>query len=124
MRPNFPLLKAYFGDAGRCQWYEAGGESRGICSRLVGHKVSSEVVTRFYERFSEAAHQRLQEPIQKARACAKAGRLELAARFYRDALQLQPRNWVLLCEVSEFLTFSLREPMPRPTPRISDAGAL
>jgi tetratricopeptide (TPR) repeat protein len=29
--------------------------------------------------------------------------------FYREALALQPRNWVLLCEVSQFLTFSLRD---------------
>ena len=52
----------------------------------------------------------MQEPIQKARQCGKAGRFELAAGFYREALQLQPRNWVLLCEVSQFLTFSMRDP--------------
>jgi tetratricopeptide (TPR) repeat protein len=60
----------------------------------------------FTERFGDAAYKRQQEPIQKARACAK---FELAMGFYREALALQPRNWVLLCEVSQFLTFSLRD---------------
>src|SRR5207302_5058092 len=35
---------------------------------------------------------------------------ELAAGFYREALHLQARNWVLLCEVSQFLTFQMRDP--------------
>jgi hypothetical protein len=64
---------------------------------------------RLQERFGEEAYKRLQEPIQKARACAKAGRFELAGGFYREALHLQPRNWVLLCEVSQFLTFQTRD---------------
>jgi tetratricopeptide (TPR) repeat protein len=34
----------------------------------------------------------------------------LAIGFYDDALHLQPRNWVLLGEVSQFLTFSLHKP--------------
>ncbi len=108
---NFALLREYFGEGKRCQYFEpAGEEGRGIHARLLAPKLAHEVFERFYERFGEAAHQRLQEPIQKARACGKAGRFELAAGFYRAALHLQPRNWVLLCEVSQFLTFSLRDP--------------
>jgi tetratricopeptide (TPR) repeat protein len=107
---NFPELRAYFGDARRCQYFEPAEEGRGIHSRLLGVKLDSEVWGRFQERFGEADFQRLQGPIQKARACGKAGRFELAAGFYREALALQPRNWVLLCEVSQFLTFSLRDP--------------
>ena len=108
---NFSLLRAYFGEGKRCQYLEPGDEEgRGIHARLLAPTVAQDVFVRFHERFGAAAHQRLQEPIQKARTCTKAGRFELAAGFYRDALQLQPRNWVLLCEVSQFLTFSLREP--------------
>jgi tetratricopeptide (TPR) repeat protein len=107
---NFPLLKAYFAEGRRAQWFEAGGDSRGICSRMIGHKVPHEAGVRFYERFSDAAHQRLRDPIEKARTCAKSGRFELAAGFYREALHAQPGNWVLLNEVSEFLTHSLRDP--------------
>jgi tetratricopeptide (TPR) repeat protein len=108
---NFALLKAYFGDAKRCRYAEPNGEEgRGIHSRLLAVNPADELVAQFYERFGEAAYQKLQEPIQKARVCAKAGRFELAAGYYRDALHLQPRNWVLLVEVSQFLTFSLRDP--------------
>jgi tetratricopeptide (TPR) repeat protein len=108
---NFPLLRAYFGDAKRCRYVEpAGDEARGIHSRLLAPSVAPEVYSRFYERFGADAHRRLQEPLQKARACAKQGRFELAAGFYREALHGQPRNWVLLGEVSMFLTYSLRDP--------------
>jgi tetratricopeptide (TPR) repeat protein len=72
--------------------------------------LTPEVRGRFTECFGDASFKQQQEPIQKARGCAKAGRFELAMGFYREALALQPRNWVLLCEVSQFLTFSLRDP--------------
>lgn len=107
---SFPLLRAYFGDGGRCQFVEPSGEERGIHSRLLGKRLSSDTKTRFFERFGSAAHDKLQEPIQKARTCVKVGRFELAATFYNEALSLQPRNWVLLNEISMFLTFSLRDP--------------
>ena len=108
---NFSLLWKYFGEAKRCQFVGPGREEgRGIHARLLGHDMPVEVRSRFTERFGEDAHKKLQEPIQKARACARSGRFELASAFYRDALKLQPRNWVLLAEVSQFLTFSMRDP--------------
>src|ERR1700722_20021561 len=64
---NFPLLKAYFGGQGRWKWIAPPGDSRGIQSRLMGHKVSSETVSWFFEQFSSAAPDQLQEPITKAR---------------------------------------------------------
>jgi tetratricopeptide (TPR) repeat protein len=76
----------------------------------LGRDLSREVRGCFHERFSQAAHEQLQEPVQKARECARVGRFELAADFYRRALEQEPRNWVLLNEVSMFLTFSLRDP--------------
>jgi tetratricopeptide (TPR) repeat protein len=109
---NFALLKAYFGDGKRCQYVEpAGEEGRGIHARLLAPAVDLAVRTCFAERFGEAAHKRLQEPIQKARAWAKAWRYELAIDCYKQAIRLQPSNWVLLCEVSQFLTFQYRDPM-------------
>jgi tetratricopeptide (TPR) repeat protein len=108
---NFALLNAYFAEGKRCRYVEpAGEEGRGIHARLLAYTLGEEVYIRFYERFGEAAYKRLQEPIQKARACAKARRFELAAGFYHEALHLQPRNWVLLAEVSQFLTFQFRDP--------------
>src|SRR5438105_380364 len=108
---NFSLLREFFGGGKRCRYEEpSGDDGRGIHSRLLGHRLDSETTLAFHQRFSEAAHKRLAEPIEKARACGNAGRFELAAGFYREALHLQPRNWVLLCEVSQFLTFSMRDP--------------
>ncbi len=105
---NFTLLRAFFGD--KYQWHEPYGEERGIHTRLLGHKPASPTLLRFHECFDQAAQERLQEPIQQARACLKVGRFELAAAYYREALKLQPANWVLINEISTFLTFSLRDP--------------
>src|SRR5262249_54228380 len=44
-----------------------------------------------------------------ARACLRMGRFELAASFYKEALERQPKNWVLLNEISMFLTFNMRD---------------
>src|SRR5262249_25592448 len=107
---NFSELQAYFGERAPGQWLVPSGDSRGIHSRLLGCKLATETATRFYECFSDAAYQQLQEPIDKARACAKSGRYELAATYYQDAIRRQPRNWVLLNEVSMFLTFQMRDP--------------
>src|SRR5262249_53627511 len=108
---NFPLLRAYFGDAGRCRWQEpAGGdEERGIHSRLLTREGATQARLKFEELFGKAALERRQQPWDKARECARVGRFELAATFYREALGLQPYNWVLLNEVALFLIFSLRD---------------
>jgi tetratricopeptide (TPR) repeat protein len=107
---NFPLLRAFFGEGKRCRWIEPYEEAGGIHARLLGTKVAGETEMRFQERFGKAAHDRLQEPLAKARECAKVGRFELAATFYQQALERQPSNWVVLNEVAMFLTFSLRDP--------------
>jgi tetratricopeptide (TPR) repeat protein len=107
---NFPLLKAYFEGGNRCQWMEPPGDSKGIHSRLLGKKLGFETRTKFAEKFSDSASDWLNEPLQQARACVKVGRFELAATYYNEALKRQPRNWVLLNEISMFLTFSLRDP--------------
>jgi tetratricopeptide (TPR) repeat protein len=105
---NFPLLKAFFTKEKR-SFVEPPGEERSIHSRLLGRKLGAETQTRFLERFGAATQDRLQEPINQARACAKAGRFELAATHYYEALSRQSRNWVLLNEISVFLIFSMRD---------------
>jgi tetratricopeptide (TPR) repeat protein len=107
---NFAQLKAYFGDAGRCQYEQPFSDAQSsIHSRLLGRKLSSKTTGRFRERFSQAAAEQLQEPIGKARECLRVGRFELASSYYRQALACQPGNWVLLNEVAQFLIFSLRD---------------
>jgi tetratricopeptide (TPR) repeat protein len=48
--------------------------------------------------------------VQKAKEHASQGRLEAAASAYHKALERQPDNWLLLCEVANFLNFGLRDP--------------
>jgi tetratricopeptide (TPR) repeat protein len=91
-------------------WLEPFGEGDGIHARLLGRRPAGPVRERFQVWFGKAAQEKLQEPGRKARECVKVGRFELAADFYNQALDLQPRNWVLLNEISMFLTFSLRDP--------------
>jgi tetratricopeptide (TPR) repeat protein len=106
---NFPLLRAYFGEAGRCRWLEPVEEAGGIHSRLLSRRPAAEVLDRFQACFGKAAHDRRQEPVARARDCVRAGRFEMAATFYHQALERQPANWVLLNEVALFLTFTLRD---------------
>jgi tetratricopeptide (TPR) repeat protein len=107
---NFPLLKQFFGESGRCEYLEpSGDEDRGIHSRLLGRKLAPETSVAFEQRFGQAAQEKLQERWKWARDCARVGRFELAADAYREALRDQPYNWVLLNEVAMFLIFSLRE---------------
>jgi tetratricopeptide (TPR) repeat protein len=127
---NFPLLEAFFrkdhrdqvsengqptpsavnSHQGQCQWFEPGEEAGGIHSRLVGRNIASAVHLRFQELFGKAAQEKLQEPITKARGWLKVRRDEMAADSYRQAMKEQPGNWVLLNEVSMFLTFTMRDP--------------
>ena len=107
---NFPQVEAYFTDAGRCKVIRPSSEERGIHSRLFSKNPASDTITRFYESFGDGEHKHLQEPIQFARACAKQGRFEMASSYYQEALRRQPRNWVLLGEVSMFLAFQMADP--------------
>src|SRR5262249_22231682 len=96
---NFPELKAYFADGGRCRFLEPPGDSESIHTRLLGHEPAYETRTRFAERFGKPAQDWRQEPVQKARESLRVGRLEAAATHYREALRRQPGSWVLLNEV-------------------------
>src|SRR5262249_12770812 len=87
-----------------------GGDVGGIHTRLLGRDIGFDTRLRFQECFGQTAHLKLHEPVQKARECARVGRFELAMTHYNEALGLQSRNWVLLNEISMFLTFSLRDP--------------
>ena len=104
---NFPLLKAYFGDAGRCQWAQPAEERESMHACLLGAKFSSETVDCFLKLFSKASFEQLETPVQSARQYVKMGRLDMALGSYGAALHDQPYNWVLMNEIAQFLTFAL-----------------
>jgi tetratricopeptide (TPR) repeat protein len=108
---NFTLLKEYFESTGKCKWLRPGAdEERGIHTRLASKRPNMETDVRFHQLFDKAALEKLEEPIKKARGCVQYGRFELAADYYQQALKAQPRNWVLLNEISTFMTFQMRDP--------------
>ena len=105
---NFPQLGAYFQDK-PVQWLKPDIDLGGFHSRLLSAEPDCATTLMFRERFGLAAAQHLQEPTEKARQWLQVGRFELAAADYRDAIERQPYNWVLLNEVAMFLIFSLRD---------------
>jgi tetratricopeptide (TPR) repeat protein len=107
---NFPLLKAYFGDAQRGHWAEPQEGNDSIHARLLSRKPGPDTMACFAERFSKSSREWLQEPVTRARERAKQGLFEAAAVAYRTALERQPENWVLLGELAHFLTFSMHNP--------------
>lgn len=107
---NFPLLNEYFGVRQKHEWLEPFGGDRGIHPRLLSRTPVHDTRSAFLRCFNSTAEEHRQEPIAKARACTQVGRFELAVGFYQEALQRQPHNWVLLNEISMFLTFSMRDP--------------
>ncbi len=115
---NFAILESYFGatlldeNAGSSEvrWSAPKEESGRIFSRLLGHDLHTDLTTAFIERFSKPAWDRLDQPVQKAKTLAGQGRVELATSSFRTALEMQPWNWLLLCEVANFLTFGMQEP--------------
>jgi tetratricopeptide (TPR) repeat protein len=63
---------------------------------------------RFLELFGGGEQSRLQEPVAKARAYVQHGRWELAAAEYREAMDMQPYNWVLFNEAANFMIHHYR----------------
>jgi tetratricopeptide (TPR) repeat protein len=90
-------------------WVEPVKEPEGIHSRLLGRQIPEAVRERFQGVFSQAAHEELHKPWEKARGLVKVGRFEMAADLYKKALALQPGNWVLANEIAMFLIFQLRD---------------
>ena len=108
---NFPLLKSHFTNPVPNQWIEpVEDENASIHPRLLGRRLAPETVTCFQDQFGKAALEKVQEPVELARALVKAGRFEAALTAYQQALELQPFNWTLMHEVAQFLTFSLGGP--------------
>jgi tetratricopeptide (TPR) repeat protein len=91
-------------------WAEPAEEEASIHARLLGRELPAGVVARFRELFGKAATEQVQGPARLARALAGAGRVEAAATAYRQALERQPCNWLLLGEVARFVTFALHSP--------------
>jgi tetratricopeptide (TPR) repeat protein len=107
---NFPLLKDFLTGTRKYQWAEPAAENESIHARLLGHQLAPVTVERFRQLFGKEATEAIQEPVKMARALVANGRFEAALAAYRQALEHQPLNWVLLSEVARFMTFQLANP--------------
>src|SRR5262249_36108243 len=99
---NFPLLQAYFSKL--CVFQEPDGEGESIHTRRLAPSPDGPTRRRSAGCFGKDAPARLHEPVRHAREWARVGRFEAAATHYGRALERQPYNWVLLNEISMFLT--------------------
>jgi len=107
---NFPLLRQFCANESRAIWIEPAMDDESLHSRLLMGRDNARLASRFEECFGEAARKYFNEPAQRARDLAAAGRLHAALGEYREAVARQPFNWVLLNEVSKFLTFGVSSP--------------
>jgi tetratricopeptide (TPR) repeat protein len=108
---NFALLRDYFDETqGHC-WVEPDEDcGRKTHARLLGRNPASETIVAFQERFDRTTWEGLREPEERARQMAQAGETEAALAAYRQALERQPYNWVLVDEVARWLTSVLEDP--------------
>jgi tetratricopeptide (TPR) repeat protein len=107
---NFPLLQAFFVRQSRWDWTEPAEDREGIYSRLLGRRLAAQTQHGFRQLFSKDTQQQQNAPWQAARANGQLGRFEAAAAAYHEAVASQPYNWLLLNEVAQFLTFTMRQP--------------
>jgi len=111
---NFPLLQAYFADHQHNAWLVPPGEEESIHARLLGQVLSEPVTKGFKELFCADNPKVSEDHLKAARDSIAVGRLEAATAAYRKALECQPYNWLLMSEISRYLTLALGSP---------DAGA-
>lgn len=109
MGVNFALLKAYFQRSGEFGWFEPAEDNGHIYTRLLARQLAPETIDLFQKRFSKSAYDWAHGPEEEARRCLQHGRYEAALGEYCQALERQPRNWLLIAEVAKLLTLTLRD---------------
>jgi tetratricopeptide (TPR) repeat protein len=105
---NFPLAEEYFRQRGY-QWAAPSEDNGHIYSRMIGISLNSAVVERFQSVFGKSQFEWKREPANAANAGIQDGRFEAAAVAYREALQRQPYNWLLMSQAAKFLMFTLKD---------------
>lgn len=106
---NFPLLDEYFSRREGCTWVVPLKEKSDIYSRMLGANVAPATVEQFNSSFDKSHYDWKREPANAANGCVQAGRYEAAAIAYREALERQPYNWLLMSEAAKFLMITLRD---------------
>lgn len=108
---NFPLLEFYYGERPGTQWIQpTEDESTRIYARLLGRELPPETIDCFQELFGSSKLERVHQLTSIARNFVASNRFESAIMAYQEILEIQPFNWLMIKEVGQFLSFSLKDP--------------
>lgn len=107
---GFPLIEEYFRLESHSQVIAPSEANGHIHSRLIGNQILPRLADRFQALFSKSHFELVREPSRRATTLVQNRRYETAAVAYRDAIQRQPSNWMLMSEAAKFLSFTLRDP--------------
>lgn len=106
---NFPLLRFYCEQSGKCRWVEPLEENEDIFARLLGRNIAAATADRFRMRFSKTVADRGRQSVEAARTHLKEGRYQAALSAYSEVLKRQPHCWVLMAEIARFLITTLHD---------------
>lgn len=106
---NFPLLGHFAEKRGLHVLTPPSDSSRSIHARLITHRTLAATTQMFMARFAADALNAFDVPAVQARSAISNGGHTEALDRYREAVELQPRNWRLLGEIAEFLLFEIKD---------------
>jgi tetratricopeptide (TPR) repeat protein len=104
---NFPWLGRHTERRGiRCLELP-GRPSDPVHARLFGRSLSDAAAHVFHERFADRSPFTADEALIRAAEAVRTGRHEDALECYREALQILPRDWIVLGQAAQFLNQQL-----------------
>jgi Flp pilus assembly protein TadD len=106
---NFPLVEDRLARQNLLVLTPTGDEDRAIHARLVLPAPSDRLAATFEDQFGAQKYRHVQAPMDEARADVAAGRIDDALVTYRVALDRNPRDWVLIGEVADFVAHHVRD---------------
>ena len=106
---NFPLLEHQLRGQGLQVRAPSGDDEQLLHCRLVSRQPLERTCETLETRFGQAATAYLEEPVQQAREHLAAGRLPESVAAYRSAITRSPRNWALILEAAEVVTYRARQ---------------
>lgn len=106
---NFDFLRFYLEESKQVCWLEPTEDNTHIYTRLLIRRPMPQTTTRFDECFRKTTYDWIYQPAELARGYVNEGNYDAALGAYRQAIERQPRNPVLLEEISRCLTYDFRD---------------
>jgi tetratricopeptide (TPR) repeat protein len=106
---NFPLIERVLSERGFRVSAPEGDDQRRVHTRLIGGHVAERTLETLRTRFSLAADQHRDAPLEAARAHVAAGRRNDALDAYRLLIERNPSDWQMLGEAAEYVGLQLHD---------------